>query len=128
MALLGVILILIQTSRFGAGLTYDSIRYISGARNIADGNGYFSYSGQPIALWPPLYSGILAMFYLAFGLDPLYSAIYLGALIFAVIIISTGLLAERLLEAGSIFAYGAILLVLLSFSLHEVSTMALTEA
>jgi hypothetical protein len=44
----------------GIGLPADAWAYWQGAVNIAEGNGYRYFSGNPIIAWPPLYSIYLA--------------------------------------------------------------------
>ena len=54
-ALLGVILVFLSTSRYGAGLSPDSVGYISIARNLITGAGFTSYDGSPLIVQPPLF-------------------------------------------------------------------------
>lgn len=49
-----------KINRFGGGITYDSIYYISGARSILNGDGYVDMWGKPIVNWPPFYSLLIA--------------------------------------------------------------------
>lgn len=44
----------------GISLSSDSIVYVTGARNILDGQGYLLFDGTANTLWPPLYPTILA--------------------------------------------------------------------
>ena len=54
-------------NRFGAGITYDSIFYITGGDNIVKGDGYIDIWGKPMVNWPPLYSSFIAFFSLITG-------------------------------------------------------------
>ena len=56
---IGASIVLILTSRHGAGLTPDSAAYIS-ARNLAEGNGFLTYNGLHLVVQPPLYPIMLA--------------------------------------------------------------------
>lgn len=62
--LAGAVLLAYATPR-GMGLVNDSVGYISGARNLVDGNGYSRLTGngepRPITNYPPLYSIVLAV-------------------------------------------------------------------
>jgi len=75
----------LYATRWGIGLSPDSATYISGAIGIASGKGYSFPLGdrtwQPISLWPPMYSIVLAL-PIALGADPLSTARLLnGALL-----------------------------------------------
>jgi len=65
--------------RYGPGLPPDSASYISSARNLLLGKGYFIFNGQPMTVAPPLFSTILAIIGLA-GVDPLIGARFLKRL------------------------------------------------
>ncbi len=60
--LCGFFLIIIATSRHGAGISPDSVNYIQCARSIAVGNGITNVFGEPFVTWPPLFSAILAVY------------------------------------------------------------------
>ena len=51
---------LVATSRYGIGMTPDSVLYRDGARSLADGLGYSRF-GQAITIWPPGYSAVLSV-------------------------------------------------------------------
>jgi hypothetical protein len=64
-ALVAVLLVstagmLVATSRYGIGMTPDSVLYRDGARSLADGLGYSRF-GTPITVWPPGYSAVLSV-------------------------------------------------------------------
>lgn len=90
MALLGVLFILLCTSRYGAGTSPDSIAYISAARNVMSGHGYYQYDGSPFMLWPPLFPTVLSFLGLG-GVDPLVGARYVNAGAFGLLIFSVPL-------------------------------------
>ncbi|NIP42487.1 MAG: hypothetical protein GWO30_06835 [Gammaproteobacteria bacterium] len=60
LAILGAALIIYPTYHYGIGLSPDSVGYISTARSLISGKGFFQYDGQPFFLQPPLYPIILA--------------------------------------------------------------------
>ena len=66
-----------ETTRFGAGLRPDSYSYISAADNIVDGRGYARPSEPedltPITNFPPLYSYSIALIHF-FGMEAYSSA------------------------------------------------------
>jgi len=107
-ALLSMILI-IQTSPNGLGLSDDSIAYIAGARSMVAGNGYreaWLASNQPVTHFPPAFSSVLAFFGM-FGIDPLRGARWVNAFLFGANAALLGILGWRMtpsLLAGLILA------------------------
>src|SRR5687767_13052410 len=71
-------------TRWGVGITPDSIAYIAGARSVLSGDGFAMPGAEPapITHFPPFYSFILAAIGVI-GPDPLTVARWLGALVFA---------------------------------------------
>lgn len=125
--LAGVIIILLATSRFGAGLSPDSIGYIAAARNLAAGKGYLWYNGEPLASWPPLYPSILAIVDYFFGIDPLSSAHVINASVFGLIVYLTGLLIFRYVVPFPAFLILGTTFVLISKPLLSIAVMTWSE-
>ncbi len=90
-----VVMVLATTAPYGAGVSGDSVYYLSGAQNIAAGNGYFDHFGNPIVKFPPLYTYLLAAISWATGLTPLWAGTYLNALAFGLMVVLSGLLFRR---------------------------------
>lgn len=65
----GVILFLIGTSKYGIGLTGDTMNYIALSTNLLDGEGFVGLGSTPFILWPPGYSFIISFVKLLTGLD-----------------------------------------------------------
>ncbi|MBN1287814.1 MAG: hypothetical protein JXB47_20615 [Anaerolineae bacterium] len=89
LSLLGVMLVLFSTSKYGAGLSPDSMEYVAAARNLLAGDGYIQSNGQPFAHWPPLFPAILAAFGLV-GFDLLIAVRLVNALAFGLIVFTSG--------------------------------------
>jgi hypothetical protein len=116
LAVLAVVLGGIATSRYGAGVSSDSTKYLSVAQNLLAGNGLYDHRGLPLLSWPPLYSILLA------GL----SALVVGDVFVAGWIFNVFLLGLNLFLSGVIFyrafsdqphyAYLASIFVFLSLS------------
>jgi len=121
---LGIIIVLVATASYGAGLSPDSVGYISIARQLAAGNGYVDRYGQDVAVWPPLYPTVLGVIKLLFSVDPLESARFLNALVFGLNVALTLWIVAQNFPLKFVFA--AFWLVL-SFPLLHVSVMAWTE-
>jgi len=120
-------IILFATNSYGAGLSPDSVNYISVARSIVNGAGFVQFSGSPMVVWPPLYPMILATVEHIFGVDPLSSAAFINAILFGLIVYLSGLLALKYLPAFPSFAMLGTLAIVFSIPLFEVSTMTWSE-
>jgi len=128
LALIGIVLVLVSTSRYGVGLEGNAMFYISTARSLLADTGVatFDFNGSPLVEMPPLYPTLLGAIGCVLGLDPLVSARIAGALLFGMMIYLSGMTAFRYI--GSLpFALYAAALVLLSTPLIYVSVMALSE-
>jgi len=123
---IGASIVVLLTSRYGAGLTPDSAAYISAARNLAEGNGFLTYNGLHLVVQPPLYSIILAAIKKIIAVDPQISAGYVNAVLFGLIIYLSGLLLLRYLKSFVLIILGT-MSVLISYALVQASLMALSE-
>lgn len=128
LALLGIcgaLLVIYCTSLYGPALSTDSVAYVSAARSLASGHGYFLYDGAPLLLWGPLLPTVLAAPMLV-GFDPVDTARFLNALTFAATIYMTGLFV---LASGKKFVMVllAVALVMLSHTLIQISTYVWSE-
>jgi hypothetical protein len=92
-ALAAVALALVGT-RTSPGVSSDSVDYISGARNVAHGNGFVDYASKPITLFPPGFPATLAAGD-KLGVDPVDGARWLNALAFGALVVLTFVLARR---------------------------------
>lgn len=128
LALVGVVFVLLSTSRYGAGLSPDSVGYISIARNLIAGAGFVRYDGNfPTVVWPPLYPAVLALVGGIFRTDPLLIANILNALVFGLIVYVGGLLTFKHLSSFPAFALVGAFAILFSIPLFSVSVMAWSE-
>ncbi|MHB1688693.1 MAG: glycosyltransferase family 39 protein [Ignavibacteriaceae bacterium] len=127
LGLIGAIVIFLLTSRYGAGVSPDSVYYISVARHIADGTGFVGYDGYYFVLQPPLYPVLLAAIKAILYIDPLVSAGYVNAFLFGIIIYLSGLFLLKNLKSLSLVFLGTIS-VLISYPLIQVSLMAWSES
>jgi len=69
-------------SKYGLGISTDSVHLLFGGLNLAEGRGLYSFDGSFVLLWPPLYSMLLALVHLVLRSDPFVSANILQALAF----------------------------------------------
>ena len=123
----GAGIVLILTNSFGAGITPDSVAYISAARNLAEGNGFLTYNGWPLVIQPPLYPMLLAIIKFTTFVDPQISAGYVNAALLGLIVFMSGLLMSKHLKSFGLILLGTIS-VLISYSIVQASLMALSES
>jgi len=126
LSVFGSIVILTLTMQHGAGMTPDSVVYISVARNLADNNNFLTYNGSDLILQPPLYPVILASIKKLTSIDPQISAGYLNAVLFGLIIYLSGLFLLKYLNSFTLILLGTIS-VLISYALVQTSLMTLSE-
>ncbi len=84
LCLLGLVMIVIATWRYGAGVSSDAVRNLSTVDSLLAGRGFVDLHGLPLAWWPPLYTMLLYVLSLLTGLDPFAAAWYLNALLYVV--------------------------------------------
>lgn len=129
-ALLGALLLLV-TTRWGVGLSPDSVVYIAAARNLSQGLGltvpFGSQINAPLAHHAPLYPILLAVWGRA-GIDPLSGARWTQALLFAANIMLTGALVWQLRPPHKVWGSVAAGFALVAPPLFTLHSMAWTEA
>jgi hypothetical protein len=121
----GVSVVLLATSRYGAGTSMDSSAYVAAARSLLEGEGYLNADGTPYTHWPPLFPTLIALAGLG-GIDALDAARWLNALAFGGIIFLAGLLFLGSTASRALALIG-VLAVALSGPLLDVSVMAWSE-
>lgn len=121
----GMVLVLVSTSRYGVGISPDSVVYISVARNLAAGHGCVFDGGNPYTQCPPLFPMLLAAPGLV-GIDPAIGARFLNATAFGAIVFVSGMFFSTCLKS-KLLAVVATCAVLLSHGLLSVCAMAWTE-
>ena len=70
-------------SKYGLGISSDSTHLLFAALNFSQGRGLFSFDGNFVSSWPPLYPMLLALIQLVTRLNPFYSALALQVTAFA---------------------------------------------
>ena len=97
LGVIGVLCALFMT-KWGVGLSPDSLVYIEGARNLSRGQGYTDLApdGDPksIVHFPPLFSSLMAVLGV-FGIDPMEGARWLNALFFGASVTLVGVWIYR---------------------------------
>lgn len=104
------------TSRYGAGISSDSTKYLSVAQSLVEGNGLVDHKGAPLLSWPPLYSMILAGLSLLTGLDVFVIGWYFNVFLYGLNAFLSGTIFYRVFVEKPLYAYLASLFVFLSIS------------
>lgn len=128
LALLGAVFILLSTAPYGAGLSSDSVDYISAARSIMRGAGVCYYDGTPLVWFPPLYPALLALIGKIIGSDPISFAHFVNAFLFALTIYLGGLLILKYQLSSVLLIIIGTLAIVFSKSLFIISVMVWSEA
>ncbi len=79
LSVLGTALVLLREVNFGVGLHLDSTAYISAARNLQEGNGFYQWDGSVFHDHAPLFPLVLALAGL-FGISTITAAGYINAI------------------------------------------------
>lgn len=119
LSLMGIVIQVFST-RWGIGITPDSVAYIAAARELLSGHGY------PITHWPPLLSVSLATIGL-FRVDPLVGAKWLNAVLFATNIALAGTIVARYTRGSLWASFLAAFLMLTSSDMLMIHSMAWSE-
>ncbi|MFN0006753.1 MAG: hypothetical protein ACKVXR_02505 [Planctomycetota bacterium] len=94
--------------RHGLGMSIDAITYVSTARNLLEGRGYYDSVQEPVAAWGPMFPTLLAAIGLL-GIDPLASAAWVNPLAYASIVGLASDVLRRTLAAPLLFFLGSAL-------------------
>jgi hypothetical protein len=124
--LVGATIIIFLINHYNAGVSPDSVVYISVARNLAAGNGFVAFDGTPFVQQPPLYPILLASTKFILSIDPATSAGYLNALMFCLTVYLSGYFLLRHVKSLPLVIIGTTF-VLISSALMQNSLMVLSE-
>ncbi len=113
---IGLVLIVLTTSKYGAGVSSDAARNLSTADNLLAGKGFVDMLGSPFVLWPPLYPLVMAGISLVTSWSTFQAAWYLNVLLYVVNIWLSGWLLYRIFPDKLIYAVAGSFMVLLSRS------------
>ena len=116
LAFAGLVLILITTSKYGAGVSSDAVRNLSTAANLLAGKGFVDLTGGPFILWPPMYPWLLAGLSLLTNWTLFQSAWYLNVLVYTINIWLSGWLLYLVFKDRVVYAAVGAFMILLSRS------------
>ena len=106
----------VATSRYGAGVASDSVRYLSVAQNLLEGKGLTLHRGDPLLSWPPLYSILLAGLSFVTRLDVFTAGWYFNIFLLGLNLFLSGVIFYRVFSNKPLYAYLASLFILFSMS------------
>jgi len=123
---LGGIFIIVSALKYGPAISTDSVAYIYAAESFIAGRGfvYFGYE-SPFIQWPPLFPALIGVVS-ALGLETSQAALYLNAVVFAMIIFFSGLWFCRNVRRY-VFAVVGTFAVLLSIPVFKVAKFVWSE-
>ncbi len=109
-------------SKYGLGVSTDSVDFLFGALNLSSGKGLITFDGSFLLLWPPLYPILLALIHLATGMEIFSSAKLLQAAAFIGTSLCLAILFRKMFPDNFLFALAGNILadigvvVLISFT------------
>ncbi len=116
LAFAGLVLILLTTSRYGAGVSSDAARNLSTADNLLAGKGFVDLAGAPFILWPPLYPLIMAGLSLLTKWSVFQAAWFLNVFLYVLNIWLSGWWLYTIFSEKASYAVVGALMVVLSRS------------
>lgn len=116
LSILGIVLCGLATSKYGAGVSSDSTKYLSVAQNLRAGHGLYDHKGFPLLSWPPLYSMLLAGLSGFTGLDVFIAGWYFNVFLHGLNVFFSGVIFSRVFPDKPLYAYLGSIFVLLSIS------------
>ncbi len=91
-------------SKYGLGISTDSVHLLFAGLNLSEGRGLVSFDGNFVSLWPPLYPMLLAFIHILSGLDVVVSATILQILSFAAISLCLSVLFLKIFSDNFLLA------------------------
>ncbi len=96
MFIVGILFIRTVTSRYGPGVTGDSVDYLSVADNLKNHRSFVDYTGGIYLNWPPLYPVLLALSSWFFRSSTFEVGGWINAIVFGLLVVLGGLLFYQL--------------------------------
>jgi hypothetical protein len=106
----------VTTSKYGAGVASDSVKYLAVAQSMLDGKGLVNHLGAPLLSWPPLYSITLAGLSLLTGWDVFIAGWYLNLFLIGLNLFMSGVIFFRIFQEKLLYAYLSSIFVLTAVS------------
>jgi hypothetical protein len=126
-AVAGFIIIHYLTRHGGIGVSPDSVDYISTAENIHDSGRAFNFTGSALVNFPLGYPLLLSTLMTLTGMDPLAFGPVLDGLLFAMVILLSGMMMEGFAFRSKWYKVAVLSIIVLSPCLLEVYSMVWSE-
>jgi hypothetical protein len=126
-AAIGFFIIYIYTRHSGIGVSPDSVVYMSAARNVHAHALLNDFYERPLVVFPAFYPFFLSAVITVTGLDPMVFAPILNALLFAIIIYSSGWIMENFQVRSKWYKHIILSCIVLSPCLLEIYSMLWSE-
>ncbi len=94
-------------SKYGLGISTDSVGLLFGGLNLSQGRGLIDNEGGFLGFWPPLYPALLALLHIMSGLSTFAAANVLQALAFVGVSICLSVLFLRIFPGNFLLALAA---------------------
>ena len=125
--LIGVLLIYLYSRHGGIGLSPDSIVYISNARSVVHGGGFFEFEGIPVTDFPIGYPAFLSIFLFISRLDLVQSGQYINMFLYFCLIYLSGGIINHISTKNRWVKIPFLFLIVFSPALIGVYTMLWSE-
>lgn len=106
----------ITTSRYGAGVASDSVKYLGVAQSLLEGKGLVTHLDTPLLSWPPLYPIVLAGISRLTGWDVFVSGWYLNLFLIGLNLFISGAIFQRVFRDNLLYACLSSVFVLTAIS------------
>lgn len=116
------------TSKYGAGVASDSVKYLAVAQSLLDGKGFVNHLGAPLLSWPPLYSMILAGINLLTSWDVFVSGWYFNVFLNGLNLFMSGAILFRIFRGNLLYAYIANIFILTSIASLRIHATITSDA
>ena len=127
LAAAGMTLVFLVTYKFGPGISTDGARYLSTAKSLVEGRGFYDYLNLPLTQFPPLYSILIAGISLLTGMDVFIATQVLNILTFGLVIWLSGYFFYRIFPNEVLFAYMGSAIFATSLSLIILASNVLSD-
>ncbi|MBK9125642.1 MAG: hypothetical protein IPM16_21300 [Chloroflexi bacterium] len=128
-AAIAVIVLALATSKFGLGISADSVEYLSMAENFAETGRLANYRNELLTVFPPLYTVSISL--ISGALDAATSAHVLALLLFGVLIFALSTAVRNLTGSRTMLnraAYHMLVAALVFSPVFAVSRFAWSES
>jgi hypothetical protein len=125
--LIGVLLIYLYSRHGGIGLSPDSIVYISTARSVVDGGGFFEFEGIPITDFPMGYPAFLSVILFITRVDLVQSGNIINMVLYFTLIYLSGGIINHISTKNKWVKIPFLFLIVFSPALLSVYTMLWSE-